>query len=265
MHSATYYRDHQPDPYEKDEAKILAYVTKAVENKFDLIARKLKIEPGMRILDVGCGFGKQLKYIAENYKNVECVGINISASQVKEARIQCAGLPVEIKLAHCLDIEGKFDRIMCVEMMLHLGPHNIQELLKKVNECLTDDGIFFAHCIQRADRSLPVTNPWIDDNVYAGVYLPFTVDFVEWSRRYFALEDVQSLGLHYGTDVAFISALFENKMKANKDKDPEKMEKYPRLLGAMAMQHGAFYSRGVELYHYIFTKKSTKKFYLGER
>lgn len=91
--------------------------------KMELIAKKLDLKPGMRVLDIGCGWGGLCKYLAKNY-GVECVGITISEEGAKYARTSCEGLPVDIRLIDYRDLNEEFDRIVSVGMMEHVGGHN---------------------------------------------------------------------------------------------------------------------------------------------
>ncbi|HHP7246022.1 MAG TPA: class I SAM-dependent methyltransferase, partial [Elainellaceae cyanobacterium] len=82
----------------------------AQEAKLDLICRKLDLQPGMRVLDIGCGWGGTAKYIAERYQ-VEVVGITISEQQAQFARDVCKGLPIEIRLQDYRELDDSFDRV----------------------------------------------------------------------------------------------------------------------------------------------------------
>jgi len=238
---------------------------KASIKKLDLIARKIKIEPGMRILDIGCGYGSLLKYIAENYKDVKCTGVNISAEQVRIARINCAGFPIDIKLCDFMEVQGKFDRIVCVEMMFHLGKGNIQKLLRKVDECLEEDGLFFAHTVQRTDPWMPAINSWMTRHLYKGHYIPLMEDFLRWTRSYFTLEDVQSLGIHMSKTMEDWVKNWERIRDQDQDKSEKKIQKYRGIIHSFRLCQGVFRTRQVDLLHYVFTKKENRKFYFGER
>jgi cyclopropane-fatty-acyl-phospholipid synthase len=81
----------------------------AQEAKLDLIRRKLGLEPGMRLLDIGCGWGGTVKFAAERY-GVEVVGITVSRQQVQRAQQECDGLPVEIRYQDYRDLDDSFYR-----------------------------------------------------------------------------------------------------------------------------------------------------------
>ena len=102
---------------------------KAQENKLELICRKLYLKPGMKVLDIGCGWGAFGKYAAEKY-GVEVLGITVSKEQVTLGKEMCKDLPVEFKLQDYRDVNGKFDRIVSVGMIEHVGVRNYKEYFK---------------------------------------------------------------------------------------------------------------------------------------
>lgn len=91
-------------------AKTLA---EAQTDKMDLIANKLMLKPGMKVLDIGCGWGGLCKHLAENY-GVSMVGITVSEEGAKFARDRCSKLPVDIRLMDYRDLNEEFDRIVSV-------------------------------------------------------------------------------------------------------------------------------------------------------
>lgn len=95
----------------------------AQEAKCELICKKLMLKPGMKVLDLGCGFGGFAKYAAENY-GVEVVGVNVAENQLAFAMEFCKGLPVEFLLVDYRDVEGEFDRVVTIGMVEHVGPKN---------------------------------------------------------------------------------------------------------------------------------------------
>jgi cyclopropane-fatty-acyl-phospholipid synthase len=92
----------------------------AQESKMALICRKLQLQPGMRLLDIGCGWGGLAAFAAERY-GVEVTGITVSQEQVNVARQRCAGLPVTIELKDYRQLNATFDRIVSVGMFEHAG------------------------------------------------------------------------------------------------------------------------------------------------
>jgi cyclopropane-fatty-acyl-phospholipid synthase len=114
--------------------------------KFDLVCRKIGLKPGMKVLDIGCGFGGFLKYAAENY-GVSGVGVNLSKEQVKFARESTKGLPLEFQLSDYRDAKGTFDRVVSIGIVEHVGHKNYQTLFQLAHDRLADDGLFLLHGI----------------------------------------------------------------------------------------------------------------------
>lgn len=118
----------------------------AQQAKLDLICRKLELEPGMRVLDIGCGWGGLAYYMAKNYR-VSVVGVTISAEQQKMAQERCADLDVTILLRDYRDLHESFDRIVSVGMFEHVGPKNYATYFDVVDRNLKPDGRFLLHTI----------------------------------------------------------------------------------------------------------------------
>jgi cyclopropane-fatty-acyl-phospholipid synthase len=118
----------------------------AQQAKLDLICRKLELEPGMRVLDIGCGWGGLAYYMAKHYQ-VSVVGVTISAEQQKMAQQRCADLDVTILLQDYRDLHESFDRIVSVGMFEHVGPKNYATYFDVVDRNLKPDGRFLLHTI----------------------------------------------------------------------------------------------------------------------
>src|SRR5439155_24519310 len=113
----------------------------AQRQKMDLICRKLGLAAGMRLLDIGCGWGGLAKYAAENY-GCAVVGITISEQQQRFAEAFCRGLPIEIRLQDYRDVKESFDRIVSVGMLEHVGSKNYRCYMESAFHCLKDEGLF---------------------------------------------------------------------------------------------------------------------------
>ena len=99
----------------------------AQEAKLDLVCTKLGLAPGMKVLDIGCGWGSFAKFAAEKYQT-EVVGISVSKQQIKLGQEMCQGLPVELKYQDYRDIQCTFDRIVSLGMFEHVGVEELQGL-----------------------------------------------------------------------------------------------------------------------------------------
>ena len=126
----------------------------AQEDKLELICRKLKLEAGMRVLDVGCGWGGTARYIAEEY-GCSVVGVTVSREQYRYAQELCRGFPVEIRLSDYRNLDESFDRIVSVGMFEHVGARNYPTFMKVVSRNLRDDGLFVAPFYRRESLGQP--------------------------------------------------------------------------------------------------------------
>ena len=167
----------------------------AQENKLDLVCRKLGLEPGMRLLDIGCGWGGLAGFAAENY-GVEVVGITVSRAQAELARQRCQGLPVEIRLEDYRNLKGCFDRVVSIGMFEHVGYKNYRTFFRKVREVTAEGGLFLLHTIG-ANRSARCIDPWIDRYIFPDAMLPSPGQLGRAAEGLMVMEDWQNIGPNY--------------------------------------------------------------------
>ncbi|AYH42669.1 cyclopropane fatty acyl phospholipid synthase [Azoarcus sp. DN11] len=179
----------------------------AQEAKLDLVCRKLGLQPGMRLLDIGCGWGSLMKFAAERY-GVHCVGLTISAAQAGYGREHCAGLPVEFRLMDFRDIDEPFDRIASLGMFEHVGRHNQRTYFEVARRCLRPGGLFLLHTIGNNYRSAH-TDPWIDRYIFPNGDLPSLQQIARAVEQRFVIEDVHNFGADYDRTLMAWHARFE--------------------------------------------------------
>ena len=167
----------------------------AQEAKLDLICRKLQLEPGMTVLDIGCGWGSFMKYAAEKY-GVECVGLTVSAEQVKLGEEMCQGLPVKFLLQDYRTYEGKFDRVVSVGMFEHVGYKNYRAFMEVAYRCLSGDGLFLLHTVGSL-RSLTYGELWSVKYIFPNGMLPSLAQISEATELLFVMEDLHNIGQYY--------------------------------------------------------------------
>jgi cyclopropane-fatty-acyl-phospholipid synthase len=167
----------------------------AQENKLELICRKLDLTPGMKVLDIGCGWGGFAVFAAERY-DVEVTGITVSCKQVELAKQLCRGLPVQIRLEDYRDLRGTFDRIVSIGMFEHVCAPNYRRFMRTVHRCLLPGGIFLLHTIG-SNTSVNAVDPWIEKYIFPNSMLPSARQITAAAEGLFVLEDWHSFGHHY--------------------------------------------------------------------
>ena len=179
----------------------------AQEAKLSLICRKLALEPGMRILDIGCGWGGAARYAAETY-GVTVKGITISEEQAHIARQTCAGLPVDIEVQDYRSLSGKYDRIMSIGMFEHVGYKNYRTYFEKARELLKPDGLFLLHTIG-SNTSRRITDAWIEKYIFPNSMLPSAAQITQALENRFVIEDWHNFGPDYDKTLMCWHANFE--------------------------------------------------------
>jgi cyclopropane-fatty-acyl-phospholipid synthase len=167
----------------------------AQEAKLELINRKLGLEPGMRVLDIGCGWGEALKLAAERY-GVAGVGVTVSQEQAEYGREICRGLPVEIRLADYRTVDEKFDRVFSIGMFEHVGVKNYRTYFDVARRCTAEHGLFVLHCIG-SNVSSNHTDPWIAKYIFPNSMIPSAEQITAASEGVFVTEDWHNFGADY--------------------------------------------------------------------
>jgi len=214
----------------------------AQENKLDLICKKLYLKPGMKVLDIGCGWSAFGKYAAEKY-GVEVVGLTVSKEQVALGKELCKGLPVEFRLQDYREINEKFDRIVSVGMIEHVGYKNYKEYFQIAERNLERDGLFLLHTIGEV-RSTKNTDAWTHKYIFPNGMLPSIAQLGKAIEGIFVMEDWHNIGADYDKTLMVWFDNFNNSWDKIKDKYSERfyrMWKYFLLSSA-----GAFRARKKE-------------------
>lgn len=189
----------------------------AQRNKMRLLAAKLNLAPGLKILDIGSGWGDLGLYLAR-LEDVEVVGVTLSKEQfeLSNARARKAGLDhrVRFELKDYRQLRGRFDRIVSVGMFEHVGVQHYGEFFSKINELMDDDGLTLIHSI--GHMSPPGTaSPWLRKYIFPGAYSPALSEVFEVvEQNSLWVTDLEFLRVHYAKTLAHWVQRFE----ANRDK-----------------------------------------------
>lgn len=226
---------------------------KAQEAKLELACQKLNLRPGLSVLDIGCGWGAFAVYAAEKY-GVKVTGITVSKEQVALGSEMCRGLPVEIKLQDYRSLSGRFDRIISIGMIEHVGYKNYRRYMKIVNQCLADDGLFLLQTIG-SNISAISGDPWTDKYIFPDGMLPSPSHLTKAAEGLLVLEDWHNFGAHYDrTLIAWHANIVRNweALSRNKKYDRRFFRMWTYYLLSCA---GAFRARRNQLWQIVFSKK----------
>lgn len=222
----------------------------AQEHKLELICRKLGLQPGMKLLDIGCGWGGLAKYAAEKYQ-VEVVGVTVSGEQVELARTLCKNLPIQIRLQDYRDVDGKFDRVVSVGMIEHAGYKNYRTFMELAHRCLSNGGLLLLQTIGGI-QSRKSVDPWINKYIFPNGMLPSIRQLGKAGEGLFVMEDWHSFGADYDKTLMVWCRNFENswdELKAHYDERFRRMWRYYLLSCA-----GSFRARKNQLWQIVLSK-----------
>ena len=215
--------------------------------KLDLICRKLGLQPGMTLLDIGCGWGSLMKYAAERY-GVSCTGVTISSEQAAYGAERCKGLPVTFRLMDYRSLQGTFDRIASVGMFEHVGRKNYHEFFQVTQRNLAEDGLLLLHTIGGNFRKR-TTDAWVNKYIFPNGEIPCLAEIAEAAQDCFVVEDVHNFGADYDPTLMAWHANFEQIWPRYKDQYPEhfyRMWRYYLLCCA-----GTFRARSNQLWQIV--------------
>jgi cyclopropane-fatty-acyl-phospholipid synthase len=225
-------------------------LNQAQRNKLDLVARKLELTDGDRVLDIGFGWGGLARYVAEHYR-CSVTGVNISEEQVDYAKDFCKDLPIDILHCDYRDIRGTFDKIVSVGMFEHVGRKNHRPFMGVVHRCLHDEGIFLLHTIG-SNESQVTSDPWISKYIFPNGELPSIAQISKAVEGLFVIEDVHNLGPHYDKTLMAWHERFRKAwptLNGKYDKRFKRMWEYYLLTCA-----GAFRARSIQVWQFLMTK-----------
>jgi len=195
QYTMAYYREDDPEQTSLEQAQM---------DKKAHLAAKLYLEPGkaegMRVLDIGCGWGGFGLYLNKMY-GVEVLGVALAPDQVKfsNERAEALGVSDKVKfeLLDYRDVEGQFDRISSVGLLEHVGTIHYPQFFEHTNKILKDDGVMMSHCCGRAGPP-GNTDAWTRKYIFPGGYIPALSELVTQSEKFgFEVMDVEAMRFHY--------------------------------------------------------------------
>ncbi|WP_319001648.1 cyclopropane-fatty-acyl-phospholipid synthase family protein [Clostridium estertheticum] len=224
-------------------------------NKINHILKKLNLKEGQTLLDIGCGWGELIITAAKQYK-MKAIGITLSEEQFEKVneRIKAEGLEdlVEVKLEDYRELKNlKFDRIVSIGMLEHVGLDNLSEYFHVVNSLLNDKGLSLVHCITGINEG--GTNTWIDKYIFPGGHVPAIKTIIsDIAEQEFELIDIESLRRHYGKTLEHWAENFENALPIiSKSKDETFIRMWRLYLNSCA---ASFNCGNINLHQILFAK-----------
>ncbi|MEW8510685.1 MAG: cyclopropane fatty acyl phospholipid synthase [Candidatus Thiodiazotropha sp.] len=233
----------------------------AQRDKLDLICRKLQLQAGQRLLDIGCGWGGLMQYAAENY-GVSAVGVTISKAQQQLARERCKNLPVKVELQDYRRMTGSFDKVVSVGMFEHVGHKNYCTYFKTVRRLLVDNGLFLMQTIGQR-KTVKSLDPWIDKYIFPNGKLPSASEITKSTEAVFLIEDWHNFGVDYDRTLMAWWQNFDRawpELKKRYDERFYRMWKY--YLHSCA---GFFRSRQGQLWQLVMNKRQYEGVYRSVR
>jgi cyclopropane-fatty-acyl-phospholipid synthase len=225
----------------------------AQEAKLDLVCRKLTLEPGVRVLDIGCGWGGFATFAAERYGAI-VTGITLSQEQASLASQRTRGLSVEFRVQDYRDVSAQYDRVVSIGCLEHVGHRNHRRFFDVVRSCLTDEGYALVHAIGVCRTQYRVGR-FMDRYVFPLVNLPSLSQIGRAIDGLFVLDDVHNIGTDYDRTAIEWNARFQKAW-------PNLEERYGHLLGGrfkrmfefyLLMSAGYFRSRQAQVWQMVLT------------
>ncbi len=219
--------------------------------KVELICRKIGLKPGMRVLDIGCGWGGFIKHAACEH-GARILGVTVSREQAEYVKAECCEPDVRVELMDYRDLNGAFDAVVSVGMFEHVGHKNYRTYMRTVHRCLKPKGLFLLQTIG-GNRSTKSLDPWVEKYIFPNSMLPSARQITEAAEGLLILEDWQSFGHYYDkTLMAWYHNFIANwaRLKANYSKRFYRMWTYYLLSCA-----GGFRAKMNQLWQIVFSNE----------
>lgn len=227
-----------------------ADLDEAQRQKLELVCRKIRLRPGMRILDIGCGWGSFCRYAVEHY-DVQAVGLTISKEQVRYAKENLRDYPIEIHLQDYRTYEGVFDAIVSIGMFEHVGHKNYNRFMSMVECSLRDRGIFLLHTIG-SNETRPPTRTWITKHIFPNGYIPSIRQIAMAVENRFVVEDLHNFGQDYERTLMAWHANFERAWPTLKSSKKKYDERFYRMWRYYLLScAGAFRARDQQVWQWV--------------
>lgn len=228
--------------------KQAAQLDEAQTYKMELVCRKLRLEKGLKVLDIGCGWGTLAAYMAEKYQTTVSA-VTVSREQHEFALRTFGHLPVLWILDDYRNIAGEYDRIVSVGMFEHVGAKNYSLFMRTVQRVLRPDGLFLLHTIG-ANKQKTGLDPWISKYIFPNGMLPSMTSLGK-AASFFIMEDWENFGPDYDKTLTAWHERFERGLEQKLFHCSERQRRMFRYY--LLSCAGAFRARDLQLWQIVFS------------
>jgi cyclopropane-fatty-acyl-phospholipid synthase len=246
--------------YQRQETDSLEQMQR---QKYELICRKLALQPGESLIDIGCGWGGMLIYAAEHY-GISGTGVTLSEPQAKLAReyIKQRGLSDQLKIiiADYREVQGQYDKFVSIGMFEHVGKGNFATFMQKIFQLLTPNGIGLLHTI--VTQSNERNGAWVDKYIFPGGYAPQLHELTQnlWAAK-LSVAHCENLKPHYAETMKRWAANLTTNRTTIAALDPRYDERFLRMWYLYLQSFEAsFRYGGLHVYQLLFYKGKQWRF-----
>ncbi|HUQ07255.1 MAG TPA: cyclopropane fatty acyl phospholipid synthase [Kofleriaceae bacterium] len=226
----------------------------AQEAKLELVCKKLGLRQGMRVLELGCGWGSFAFHAARKH-GVSVTAYNVSKEQVAWINARKGDLPIEVRLDDYRKATGTYDAVVSIGLMEHVGPKNYRAYMELVDRCLAPDGVALVHTIA-SNRERDRIDPWFDRHIFPNAAFPSLGRLTAAVEEILVVEDIHNIGEHYDPTLMAWWQRFDAawpQLRARYGDTFYRMWKFYLLVSA-----ATFRARYQQLYQIVFTKPGAK-------
>jgi cyclopropane-fatty-acyl-phospholipid synthase len=233
----------------------------AQERKMRLIGDKLNLKPGMKVLEIGCGWGCLAVFLAKEY-GCHVTGITISNEQLKGARERAAKDKVSdltsFEYQDYRSMDKEFDRVVSIAMLEAVGYQNMDEYMAVIKRCLKTGGLALVHSIC-ANRSTKTAHQrWITRYIFPNGFLPSLKQICQFAEKKFVVEDVHNLGPDYDKTLMCWHDGFQAKIASGDIKRPEVFKRMWEFY--LVYCAAGFRARTIQLYQVALSKHRAERY-----